>query len=102
MSCRYGATVTSTYTPSCFMVAVSSGAATTALSDVDECSTGKRKKRKRSLVEDQPYAPTLEEVILPSRYIILRDMFIWHKQEGEKQIGDEVIRAKYKYEYQRV
>ena len=87
------------------MVAVSSGAATTALSDVDDCSTGKRKKRKRSLVEDQPYAPTLEEeVILPSRYIILRDsgMFIWHKQEGEKQIGDEVIRAKYKYEYQRV
>ena len=94
------------------MVAVSSGAATTALSDVDDCSTGKRKKRKRSLVEDQPYAPTLEEeVILPSRYIILREsgfkvilsgMFIWHKQEGEKQIGDEVIRAKYKYEYQRV
>ena len=28
-------------------------------------------------------------------------MFIWHKQEGEKQIGDEVIRATYKYMYQR-
>ena len=82
------------------MVAVSSGAATTALSDVDECSTGKRKKRKRSLVEDQPYAPTLEEeVILPSRYIISRDsgMFIWHKQEEEKPIGDEVKSDAYTY-----
>ena len=75
------------------MVAVSSGAATTALSDVDECSTGKRKKRKRSLVKDQPYAPTLEEeVILPSRYIILRDsgMFIWHKHTASEGESGEI------------
>ena len=66
--CRYGTTVTSMYTPSCFMVALSSGAATTALSDVDECSTNKRKRRKRSIVEDKPFASTLaEDIILPSR-----------------------------------
>ena len=68
------------------MVAVSSGAATTVLSDVDECSTGKRKRRKRSLVEEQPFAPDLE-VILPSRYIIFRawGMYKWQMQvDGEK------------------
>ena len=68
MHCRYGTTVTSMYTPSCFMVAVSSGAATTALSDVDECSTNKKKRRKRSIIEDKPFASTLaEDMILPSR-----------------------------------
>ena len=47
------------------MVAVSDGAPTTALSDVDECSMG---KRKRSIVEDKPFATSLaEDVILPSR-----------------------------------
>ena len=50
------------------MVAVKDGAATTALSDVDECNSGKRKRRKRSIVEDQPFATTLaEDMILPSR-----------------------------------
>ena len=51
------------------MVAVSSGATTTALSDVNECSNIKRKQRDNSVVEDQPFNPAYDkEMILPSRW----------------------------------
>ena len=51
------------------MVAVSSRAATTALSDVNECSNIKRKRRDNSVVDDQPFNTAYDkEVILPSRW----------------------------------
>ena len=65
---RYGETVTSTYTPSCFLVAVDNTAATTALNDVDECYANTEKKRKkRSIVDDKPFDSSLNNIIMPSR-----------------------------------
>ena len=60
------------------MVAVSSGAATTALSDVNECSNIKRKRRDNSVVDDQPFNTAYDkEVILPSRWYT-RTMLHFH------------------------
>ena len=68
LDCRYGDTVISTYTPSCFWVAVDDTVATKSLGDVDECysDTGK-KRRKRSVVEDKPLDSSLNRKIMPSR-----------------------------------
>ena len=68
---RYANTVTSLLTPSCFLVAVHNTAATTALSDVNECYANQRKRRKRSIVEDKPFASTLsKDIIMPSRWTL--------------------------------
>ena len=48
------------------MVAVHNGTATTALSDVDECFTDKRKRR--SIVADKPFWNTWnKDLIMPTR-----------------------------------
>ena len=71
-NCRYSLTITTLYTPSCFLVAVPVGAPTTYLRDVHECykdgiPLGKR-KRKRSIVDDNPIAPLArKDMIVPSR-----------------------------------
>ena len=60
--------MTSLHTPSCFLVAVHNTASTTALGDVNECYENKRKRRKRSIVEDKLFVSTLsKDLIMPSR-----------------------------------
>ena len=56
------------HTPSCFLVAVHNTAATTALSDVEECYSNVSKRRKRSIVEDKPLDSSFsKDIIMPSR-----------------------------------
>ena len=69
MRCRLVTDSTMTTTETCFKVAVSDTAATTALSDVRECDgkKGRRRRRKRSIDD----APATQEFdlgdIVPSR-----------------------------------
>ena len=52
------------------MVAVHNETATTALSDVDECHTNKRKRR-RSIVADRPFLDTWnKDIIKPTRCVV--------------------------------
>ena len=56
------------HTPSCFLVDVHNTAATTALSDVEECYSNVSKRRKRSIVEDKPLDSSFsKDIIMPSR-----------------------------------
>ena len=60
----------STHTPSCYVVAVHNLTATTALSDVDECQTNER-RRKRSIVADKPHWNTWDkDLIMPTRRVL--------------------------------
>ena len=68
-NCRYDVTVTITHTPSCFVVAVADTEATKSLADVSQCYSDKRRRRRRSIVEDKPFAPSFsKDKIMPSRW----------------------------------